>query len=153
MNDALAMDVVEGVAQRESDADGPFLGKLFLFIQNLAQQAAVHPFQDHVAAAALFIVVYTNNAGVIELLADFLLALEAVKQDRVGFHFLMGNLDRDGAPVARVRPAKNRGHAASGDQGIDAVMVERITGMEVAHLEGRSAANTRIAANLYQYSL
>ena len=125
MHDPLAMNVIEGLAQGESNADGALRGKLFLFVQDLAQQAAVHPFQNHVAAAALFIVEYANDAGMIEFFADFLFALEAVEQDRVGFHFLVGNLDRDGAPVARVRAAENRGHAASGDQAIDAVMIER----------------------------
>ena len=55
MDDALAVDVVEGLAQAESDADGALRRKLFLFVQNLAQQAAVHPFQNHVAPAAILV--------------------------------------------------------------------------------------------------
>ena len=33
----------------------------------------------------------------IEFFADFCFAFEAVEQNRVGFHFRVGNLDRDGA--------------------------------------------------------
>src|SRR6202030_758692 len=65
----------------------------------------------------------------------------------------MRNLDRDRPAVAHICPAENGCHAASGDQAIDAVMIELIARMEFAHWEGRSAASTTPAANLYQYSL
>jgi hypothetical protein len=70
---------------------------------------------------------------VIELLADFFFALEPIEQNRVGIHFRMRNFDRDGAAIANIRAAKNGGHAASGDQAIDAVMIEQIAGLEFAH--------------------
>ncbi len=108
-------------------------GKVLLFVQDLAQQAAIHPFQNHVAPAALFIIEYLHDAGMIELLADFFFALEPVEKDRVSFHFWMRDLDGDGPAVAQVRPAKNGRHAASGDQAIDAVMIELIAGMEFTH--------------------
>ncbi len=50
--------------------------------------------------------------------------------------------------IAQIGAAKNGGHAASGDQAIDAVVIELIAGMEFAHWEGRSAASTETAANL-----
>ncbi len=153
VDNALAVNVVEGIAQGESNADGALGRKFLLFVQDLAQQAAVHPFQNHVAPAAIFVVEYPNDAGMIELFADIFFPFEPVEEDRVGFHFRMRNLDRDRPAVAHVRAAENRCHAASGDQAIDAVMIELIAGMEFTHWEGRSAANTERAANLYQYSL
>ena len=74
-----------------------------------------------------------HDAGVIELLADFLFAMETVEEYRVGFHFRMRNLDGDGSAVAQVRAAKNRRHAAAGDQAFDAVVIELVAGMEFAH--------------------
>ena len=62
----------------------------------------------------------------IELPADLLFALKAVEEERVAFHFGMGNFDGDGASVAQVGAAKDGSHAAAGDEVFDAVMVELI---------------------------
>ena len=133
MDDALAMDVVEGVAQGESDPNGALGRKVLLFVQDLPQQAAIDPLQNHVAPAAVLVVEYAHDAGMIEFFADFFFALEPVEEDRVGFHFLVRNLDGDGPFVAQIGAAENGCHAASGDQAVDAVVIELVAGMEFAH--------------------
>jgi len=81
---------------------GSLDGQALLFVENVAQQAAVDPLDDHVAAAALFAVVGFHHAGVVDLLADLLLAAEAFKQNRIGFHLRMRHLDGHGAAAAQV---------------------------------------------------
>jgi hypothetical protein len=50
--------------QRELTARS--MGSLPLFVQNGAQQPAIHPLDDHVEAAALFAVVGLHHAGVVD---------------------------------------------------------------------------------------
>ena len=69
------------------------MGSLRLLIQNGSQQPALHPLDHHVEAAALFAVEGLHHAGVVELLANLLLAAEALHQHRVGLHLRVGNLD------------------------------------------------------------
>src|SRR5579862_4529534 len=66
----------------------------------------------------------------IEGLADIFLAVKTVEEDRVAFHFRMGNLDGDCPAGAKVGAAKDRGHAAAGDNAIDAVMIELFSGAD-----------------------
>ena len=66
----------------------------------------------------------------IEGLADFLFAVEAVEEDRIAFHFRVGNFDGDGAAVAEVGGAENGGHAAAGDDAVDAVVIELFAGVD-----------------------
>ena len=113
--------------------------KFLLFVQDLAQQAAVHPFQNHVAPAAILVTEDLHDAGVIEFLADFFFPVKAVEENRVSFHFRMRNFDRNGPAVAQVRTAKNGGHAASGGQAIDAVVIECVAGMESTHCEEQAS--------------
>jgi hypothetical protein len=89
----------------------------------------------------------------IELFADVLFAVEAIEQNRVGFHFRVREFDCNRAAVTFVGAAVNRGHAAAGDQALDAVMIEKIAGMEFAHGMGWAAASKTATANLRQYSL
>ncbi len=69
----------------------------------------------------------------IEFLADLLLPLKAVEEQRVRFHLRMRNFDGDGAVVIDIGRAVDRGHAAARDQTVDAVVIEQITGMKGGH--------------------
>ena len=100
------------------------MGSLLLFVENVAQQAAVDPLDDHVEAAALFAVVGFHHAGVVDLLADLLLAAEALEQNRIGFHLRVRHLDGHGPAGAQVRGAEERGHAAAGNLRFQAVVVQ-----------------------------
>ena len=117
MHHAVAVDVIQRVADRDGDLDGA-LGRQHscLLMQNLAQQAALHPLHHHVDPAAVAVRQHFHDAGMIQLFADLGLALEAVEEHRVGFHLRMRDLDGDLAAVAHIGGAKNRGHAAAGDQ-------------------------------------
>ena len=91
------------------------IGSLPLLAQHLPEQAAVHPLHHHVELAAVVVGQHLHDAGMVELLADLALALEAVEEHRIGFHLRVRNLDRHLAAVAHVGGAKDRGHAAAGD--------------------------------------
>ena len=72
----------------------------------------------------------------VQLFADGCFALEAIEEDRIGFHVGMGNFQRDDAIVAHVGGAKDRCHAAAGDGRFDAVGVDLragFNGVEKAH--------------------
>ena len=110
--------------------DGALQRQLAAVVQHLAEQAAVHPLHHHVDLAAVVVGQHLHDAGVVQLLADFGLALEAIVKHGIGFHLRMRNLDRDLAAVAHIGGAKNGRHAAAGDKSFNAVVVELIAGME-----------------------
>ena len=105
-------------------------GNLLLLVEDLAQQASVHPLHDHVDLAAIVIGEDLHHAGMIQGLADLFLALKAIKQDRIALHLGMRNLDGDLPAVAQIGAAKDGGHAAAGDKALNAVVIELIAGME-----------------------
>ena len=69
----------------------------------------------------------------VELGADFLFALEALVENRVALHLGMRNLDGNLAAGEKVGGAEDGGHAAAGHQGVDAVVIELVPGMEGCH--------------------
>ena len=78
----------------------------------------------------------------IERLADLLFALEAIEEDGIAFHFGVGDFDGDGAAGAKVGGAKDGGHAAAGDDAVDAVMIELIAGVDGNPRQRRSEAES-----------
>jgi hypothetical protein len=64
----------------------------------------------------------------VEFAADIGFAMEAVEEKGIALEFRVRNLEGDDAPVAQIRGPKNSGHAASGNQAVDAVVVELIAG-------------------------
>ena len=88
--------------------------------------------------AAIVVRQYLHHAGMIELLPDFAFALKAIVEHRIGLHFRMWDFDRDLAAIAQIGGAKDRGHAAAGDQAFNAVMVELVAGMK-CHALGAKA--------------
>ena len=81
----------------------------------------------------LGILVDLHHAGMVEGLADFLFALKAVEGYGVGFHFRVGELDRDITIVRHVVGSKNGRHATPGYEFFDFVVVESIAGLRLAH--------------------
>ena len=77
----------------------------------------------------------------VENLADFLLAAKAVRKRRGRFPFRDEDLDRDLAPGFEIGPSKNRRHAASGNEGVDAVMIELVAWMDGSSRERVSGRN------------
>ena len=108
-------------------------GSLRVFVEDLAEQAAVDPLHDHVDAAAIVVGEDFHHAGMVERLADFGFALEAVVEGGIALDFRVGNLYRDLAAVAQISGAKNGCHAAAGDEAFNSVMIELIAGMERVH--------------------
>ena len=66
----------------------------------------------------------------VELFADLRLALEAVEEHRIGFHFGMRDLDGDLAAGAHVGSAKDGRHPAAGNDSFDSVVIELIAGVQ-----------------------
>ena len=62
----------------------------------------------------------------VEFRADIMLALKAVEEHRVAFHFRMRNFDGDRLARTRIYAAKDRGHAAAGNQLFNDVVVELV---------------------------
>ena len=108
-------------------------GNFFSAAHLVAQQVAGHPFHHHVDAAVVIVFENLHHARMVELLADLLLALEAIEENRIAFHFRMRDLDGDGAAVARIGRLIDGGHAAAGDQAFNFVVIEGIAGMEGSH--------------------
>src|SRR5207245_4606831 len=78
-----------------------------------------------------------HHAGVVHGLADFLLTMKALEEDRVALHLGMRDLDGNRAAGAQVDAAKDRGHTAARRNAFDAVMIELIAGMEWGHQRRR----------------
>ena len=87
MDDAVAVDVVQRIADAQRDSYGALRRKFLLLVEDFAQQPAIDPFHHHVDLAAVAVGVHLHHAGMIEGLADILLAMKAVEEDRVAFHF------------------------------------------------------------------
>ncbi|MGA3100880.1 MAG: hypothetical protein ABSD61_03365 [Terracidiphilus sp.] len=115
---------IESLENLDGDADGALLRHPAL-IENLAQETAVTPFHDHINAGAAIPSVNLHHVGMAKACADLRFALEAVGEDGIGFHVGMGNLESNGAAVARIGCAKDRGHAALGDGRVDAVGIHQ----------------------------
>ena len=73
------------------------------FVEDLAQQTALAPLHDHVDPGTLLAAKDLHDVGMVEPFTDGPLALEAVKENGIGFHVGMGNFQGDGAVVALVR--------------------------------------------------
>jgi hypothetical protein len=72
--------------------------------------------------------------------SDVPFAIEPVEEDRVAFHFGVGNFDGDGLSGAGIGGAKNGRHPTAGNDTVDAVMVELFAGMDWDSLSARAAA-------------
>ncbi len=139
---AVAMDVVECIGDMDRDFHRALDRKFFpLLVQNLPEEAALHPLHHHVKRAAIAVGKHLHDTRVIELLADFALAMKTVEKHRVGFHLRMRDLDGDLASVAQIGGSKDGGHAAAGDQAFNAVMIELVAGMECHALRGCAREN------------
>ncbi len=138
MHHAVLVQVVQRIANGNGQRNGAVDGQLPLliqapFIQNGPQQPALHPLDHHVGAAALFAVVGLHHAGVVNLLADLLLAAEALEQNGVGFHLRMRHLHGHRPAVAQVSGAEKRGHAAAGNLRIQEVVIQGFSNFERGH--------------------
>ena len=74
------------------------IGSLRFLVQDRPQQPAFDPLNHHVKAAALFAVIGLDHARMVKFLANLLLALEALHQNRIVFHLSVRNFD--GHPLA-----------------------------------------------------
>src|SRR5579884_423675 len=79
------------------------------------------------------ITIYLHHAGMIQLFANFRLALKAFIENRIALHFRVRNLDGNQAARAQVGSAKDGGHAAAGCNAFNAVMVKLVAWMERSH--------------------
>ena len=133
VHDPLAVNVIQRLANLECDPHRALGGKLSLLVEDLTQQPPLHPLHDHVDPAAAILTYHLHYAGVIQLLANFLLAIKAVEENRVALHLGMRNLDGDRATGAQIRAAKDRGHAAACSDAFNLVVIELIARMEWSH--------------------
>src|ERR1700677_2073699 len=137
MYDAVRVDVFECVEHAQGDVNGAFLSDA-AFIENFAQQTAVAPLHDHVNAGAGFTAKYAHDLGMVELFANGGFALKAVEEDGVGFEVRVWNLKGDGAVVAGVDGAVDRGHTAAGHRSFDAVPVDLRAGFKAVVIAHRA---------------
>ena len=133
MDDAMLVHGVEGVAHLQNKVDGAIDGEGALLIEDGAEQAAFDPLDDHVEAGALLVVEGFDDAGVVEFLADLLLAAEALEEDGVCFEFGVGDFDGDGAAGEHVSGLVKGGHAAARNRGLEQVMVQRVASFQSCH--------------------
>src|SRR5215475_8487239 len=147
MDYAVGMDIFERRGDLQGDPESTFAGELALLFQNLAQQPAVNPLHRHIELTVIEVGKNFHHAGMIEFFAYLLLALEAVVEDRIRFHLGVGNLDGDGLARALVNGTKNRGHAATGGNAFNAVMVELIASVEKGH-EGKGKITGALAVSI-----
>src|SRR5205823_8442955 len=91
---------------------------------------------------------HLHHAGLVHSLADFLLTMKALEEDRVALHLGMRDLDGNRAAGAQVRASKDRGHTAARRNAFDAVMIELITRMEWGHRRRRSGRKAAGAPGL-----
>ena len=84
MHHAVAVNVVERVQNLHRELDGALRRQLLLFMDDVAQQPALHPLHHHVDLAAGVVSQHLHHAGMIQHLADLRFALEALEQHRIG---------------------------------------------------------------------
>ena len=135
MHHTVLVHIVQCVADAQSDVDGPVDRQPavlipFLLVQDRPQQPSLHPLDHHVKPAAILSVVGFYHAGVVQLLADLLLPLEALHQDRVHLQLRMGNLDSHLLSARQIGGLEERRHPAARNHRIQAVVVQRISGFE-----------------------
>ena len=104
-----------------------------LLLEDCPQQTTVHPLDHHVEPAALFAVERLHDSRVIENLADLLFALETLHQNGIGFQFRMGHLDCHLAGAIQVRGPVEGRHPAARHRGVDAVVIQHISGFKHLH--------------------
>src|ERR1700735_5531552 len=101
MEDALAVNVIERVADIRADANRALGLELPGFVEDIAQAASFHPFHHHGYAFRIVDLQHFHDAGMIELPADIRLPLKAAVENHVGFH--LGEGDFDGHRRARLK--------------------------------------------------
>ena len=74
-----------------------------------------------------------HYGGMVEGLADFRFAVEAVEKNRVAFHLRVGHFDSDLTAGFKVGGAENGGHAARSHHAFDLIVVELIPRVELLH--------------------
>src|SRR5260370_26530922 len=99
----------------------------------MTQRATVHPFHDHIDAAAFFVIEYPHHTRMIELFANLLLPLEAIEEERITFHLGMWHFDHYIPAALQVSGAIDRRHAALRDEDLNAVMVELVARLKRIH--------------------
>src|SRR4029077_2856378 len=114
----------------EGDSYGAHRGGFFLLVEDLTQQPALNPLHHHVDLATVAVRVYVHNAGMIDGLANIFFTVKAIEENRVSFHFGMGNFDGDGFARARIRGAKDGSHSAAGDDAVNPVVIELFAGVD-----------------------
>ena len=82
------------------------------------------PFRHHVHAAAVVVLDHPRYAGVVQLLANLLFALEAAKKDHVAFDLEVRDFDGHLAARSRIGAAQDQRGRGSGDHAFDTVMVK-----------------------------
>ena len=99
MHYPMVVDVTQSLADAECDLDGPLRRKFFFFGQYLAEQLPFGPFHHHVVLTAVIVGNHLHDARMIEMFADFLLALKTRGEDLVIDHLGVGKLDGYVPPV------------------------------------------------------
>jgi len=131
MDDALAVEIFEGIAEADGDAEGPIMREsIRAFAQDLAEGAAFDPFHDDIGAAAFGVGEEFDDGGVIEVEADLLFALDPLVEEEIAFKLEVGDLDGDWCAGEEVGAAVNAGGGAGSDQAIKCVVVDAAGGSE-----------------------
>ena len=89
----------------------------------------LHPLGRHVDAFRADGGPDFHYGGMVKFAPDRSFALEAIEENGVAFGFGMGNFDRHLFAGKRIGSAKNRSHAAFGDELVQLVMIEPVAGI------------------------
>jgi len=110
----------------------------FALVHDLAQEPAGTPLHDHVDAGALFVAKYPHYVGVLEPFADASFTIEPVREDWIGLHVRMRDLEGDGAVIAHIGGAVDGSHTAAGNGGINPVRIDLRTGFKAVEKTHRA---------------
>ena len=130
---SLAVHVLQGDADFHGDPNRAIDRKLPLLCKDLAEQAPVRPLGGHIKPLAAIVMQNLDHRGMIEFLADFGFAIEAVVENRVSLGLRVRHLKSDGLACAQIAGAKNGGHTARSHHAFDLVMVDLVPRVELLH--------------------
>ncbi len=121
----LGVEVGQGGADLAGEVEG-LLGGERVLAEQRSQRTALHVLHHHVHPALLGGGEHLHHVGVVQPLADLVLAPEALVEDHVALELYVRNLERHGLAADGVDGLEDGGHAAAGQELGELELVEQI---------------------------
>src|SRR5579872_1164347 len=133
VDDPLAVEIDDRAADLARERDRLVHRDALSFLHDGAQGPALRELHHEVHPALLLGLEDPDDVRVRELLADLLLALEALVEGDVALVVQVRHLERDDRPARVVDGLEDRRHPAAGEELGQLVLIEAIARDEVAH--------------------